>query len=80
MKRIDVRNLLTSHSLLQDRMFKVDGTLFYPAFEGDPGWEDFIAGEGAELPEEQFPNGGATALAVSLRGRSQLVILCDSID
>lgn len=76
---------------IQDRMFKADGSLFYPAFPGDPFYEGFIGTsvtqksnqfilwsvsycfvgshlaveEGAELPEDQFPNGGATALAVS---------------
>jgi spore coat protein A len=48
---------------IQDRMFKADGSLFYPAFPGDPFYEDFIDDEGAELPPEKFPNGGATALA-----------------
>ena len=44
---------------IQDRMFKDNGELFYPAFEGDPFWDDFIAGEEAEPP---FP-GGPSALA-----------------
>ena len=44
---------------LQDRMFKDNGELFYPAFEGDPFWDDFITGEGATPP---FP-GGPSALA-----------------
>jgi FtsP/CotA-like multicopper oxidase with cupredoxin domain len=48
---------------IQDRMFKDNGELFYPAFPGDPSYEDFIVGEGAVLPEDQFPNGGPTALA-----------------
>ena len=48
---------------LQDRMFKKDGSLFYPAFPGDPFYEGFIEEEGAELPSDLFPNGGPTALA-----------------
>jgi FtsP/CotA-like multicopper oxidase with cupredoxin domain len=40
-------------------MFKDNGELFYPAFEGDPFWDDFITGEGATPP---FP-GGPSALA-----------------
>ncbi len=48
---------------IQDRMFKENGSLFYPAFPGDPAYADFITGEGAELPPELFPDGGPTALA-----------------
>jgi spore coat protein A len=48
---------------IQDRMFRDTGELFYPAFPGDPFYEDFITGEGAELPPELFPDGGPTALA-----------------
>jgi len=48
---------------VQDRMFRSTGELFYPAFPGDPSYEDFITGEGAYLPEEIFPGGGPTALA-----------------
>jgi FtsP/CotA-like multicopper oxidase with cupredoxin domain len=48
---------------IQDRMFKADGELFYPAFPGDPFYDDFITGEGAVLPPEQFPGGGPTGLA-----------------
>ena len=48
---------------IQDKMFKANGELFYPAFPGDPFYEDFITGEGAELPEEIFPGGGPTGLA-----------------
>ncbi len=48
---------------IQDKMFREDGSLFFPAFPGDPAYEDFITGEGAVLPEEQFPGGGPTALA-----------------
>jgi FtsP/CotA-like multicopper oxidase with cupredoxin domain len=48
---------------IQDRMFTEDGELFYPAFPGDPFYDDFITGEGAVLPPELFPGGGPTALA-----------------
>jgi FtsP/CotA-like multicopper oxidase with cupredoxin domain len=48
---------------IQDKMFKADGELFYPAFPGDPFYDDFITGEGATLPPAQFPGGGPTALA-----------------
>ncbi|MCC4116243.1 multicopper oxidase domain-containing protein [Aromatoleum toluclasticum] len=48
---------------VQDRMFTRRGELFYPAFPGDPFYEDFIDGEDAELPSELFPHGGPTALA-----------------
>ncbi|MFC6672171.1 multicopper oxidase family protein [Marinobacterium aestuariivivens] len=48
---------------VQDRMFLNTGELFYPAFPGDPFYSDFIDDEGAELPEEVFPEGGPTALA-----------------
>ena len=48
---------------IQDRMFMATGELFYPAFPGDPFYDDFITGEGAELPPEIFPGGGPTALA-----------------
>lgn len=48
---------------IQDRMFHADGGLFYPAFPDDPFYEDFITGEGAELPDTQFPGGGPTGLA-----------------
>jgi FtsP/CotA-like multicopper oxidase with cupredoxin domain len=44
---------------IQDRMFKANGELFYPAFEGDPFWDDFIEGEGATPPVP----GGPSALA-----------------
>jgi len=49
--------------IIQDRMFKEDGSLFYPAFPGDPFYEDFIVGEEAELPPDKFPDGGPSALA-----------------
>jgi FtsP/CotA-like multicopper oxidase with cupredoxin domain len=48
---------------IQDKMFKDNGELFYPAFPGDPFYEDFITGEGATLPPAQFPGGGPTGLA-----------------
>jgi FtsP/CotA-like multicopper oxidase with cupredoxin domain len=48
---------------VQDRMFRGTGELFYPAFPGDPFYDDFITGEGAVLPWELFPGGGPTALA-----------------
>lgn len=48
---------------IQDRMFKENGELFYPAFPGDPFYADFIIGEGAVLPPDIFPGGGPTALA-----------------
>ncbi|WP_136799739.1 multicopper oxidase family protein [Desulfosediminicola ganghwensis] len=48
---------------VQDRMFTDRGALFYPAFPGDPFYDDFITGEGAELPPDLFPGGGPTALA-----------------
>lgn len=31
--------------VVQDRMVKDNGELFYPAFPGDPAYEDFIVGE-----------------------------------
>ena len=48
---------------IQDRMFTDKGELFYSAFPGDPFYDDFISGEGVELPEDLFPGGGPTALA-----------------
>jgi spore coat protein A len=48
---------------IQDRMFTDRGALFYSAFPGDPFYDDFITGEGADLPPELFPDGGPTALA-----------------
>jgi spore coat protein A len=49
--------------VVQDRMFYDDGQLFFPAFPGDPRYDDFITGEGAVLPPGIFPGGGPTALA-----------------
>jgi len=48
---------------IQDRMFTDKGALFYPAFPGDPFYDDFITGEGVILPPDSFPGGGPTALA-----------------
>ncbi len=48
---------------IQDKMFKDNGELFYPAFPGDPFYADFITGEGANLPDSLFPGGGPTGLA-----------------
>ena len=48
---------------IQDKMFKSNGELFYPAFPGDPFYTDFITDEDAELPPEIFPGGGPTGLA-----------------
>ncbi len=48
---------------IQDKMFKDNGELFYPAFPGDPFYADFITGEGALLPADVFPGGGPTGLA-----------------
>jgi spore coat protein A, manganese oxidase len=48
---------------IQDRMFMATGELFYPAFPGDPFYDDFITGEGAVLPPALFPGGGPTGLA-----------------
>jgi FtsP/CotA-like multicopper oxidase with cupredoxin domain len=44
---------------IQDRMFRADGELFYPAFPGDPFWEDFITGEG--LSDDEVPQPSALA-------------------
>jgi FtsP/CotA-like multicopper oxidase with cupredoxin domain len=48
---------------IQDKMFHTDGSLFYPAYPGDPFYADFIDGEGAILPPDIFPGGGPTGLA-----------------
>jgi FtsP/CotA-like multicopper oxidase with cupredoxin domain len=41
---------------LQDRMFKKNGRLFYPAFPGNPAWADFITGEGLQNDEVPKPS------------------------
>jgi spore coat protein A len=50
---------------IQDRMFRETGELFYPAFPGDPFYEDFITDTvlGGALPDPPFVGGGPTALA-----------------
>ena len=48
--------------VIQDRMFKSNGELFFPSMPNDPEYDGFINGEGATLPPEQFPNGGPTIL------------------
>ena len=40
---------------IQDKMFHADGSLFYPAYPGDPFYVDFIEGEGADL-SAGYPN------------------------
>jgi spore coat protein A, manganese oxidase len=45
---------------IQDRMFRETGELFYPAFPGDPFYDDFIT---SPLGPPLFPGGGPTALA-----------------
>jgi len=49
---------------IQDRMFKKDGTLFYPANIGDRGYDDFIVGELGDsldnLFPDKFPDGGVS--------------------
>jgi len=45
---------------IQDRMFRPNGDLFYPAFPGEPFYDDFIE---TPLPGDVFPGGGPTALA-----------------
>jgi len=42
---------------IQDRMFRTDGQLFYPAYPGDPAYEGFITDEGVTLhgePNNEF--------------------------
>ena len=50
---------------VQDRMFRKNGELFYPAFPGDPFYDDFIDDtiQGTDEWNEAFPNDGPTALA-----------------
>ena len=38
--------------VIQDRLFKENGELFYPAFKGDPFHDDFIAGEDATVADD----------------------------
>ncbi|MEZ5091176.1 multicopper oxidase family protein [Nocardioides sp.] len=45
--------------VIQDRMFRNNGSLFYPAFPGDPAWADFITDEG--LNDEEVPQPSALA-------------------
>lgn len=50
--------------VIQDRMFDMQGQLFWPAYANEVPYDDFITGEGAVLPPDVFPvNGGPTALA-----------------
>jgi spore coat protein A len=42
---------------IQDRMFKENGELFYPAFPGDPFWVDFITDEGLADDDVPQPSG-----------------------
>jgi FtsP/CotA-like multicopper oxidase with cupredoxin domain len=44
---------------VQDRMFTKKGSLFYPAFPGDPFWADFITDEG--LADDEVPQPSALA-------------------
>lgn len=52
---------------IQDRMFKANGELFYPAFPGDPWYDEFIEpGQLTGNPNFPYPlpdGGGPTALA-----------------
>ena len=48
--------------VIQDRMFKSNGELFFPSMPNDPAYDVFINGEGAVLPPNKFPNGGPTIL------------------
>ncbi len=41
---------------IQDRMFRETGELFFPAFKGDPAWDDFIVDEGANPPNPKGPS------------------------
>jgi spore coat protein A, manganese oxidase len=49
--------------VIQDRMFDMNGQLYWPAYPGDEAYEDFITGEGAILPDDVFPGGGPSVLA-----------------
>lgn len=44
---------------IQDRMFRSTGELFYPAFPGDPFWQDFITDQG--LADTDVPQPSALA-------------------
>jgi FtsP/CotA-like multicopper oxidase with cupredoxin domain len=46
--------------VIQDHIFYSNGEMHYPAYPDDPFYQDFIE---SELPSDQFPNGGPTALA-----------------
>jgi FtsP/CotA-like multicopper oxidase with cupredoxin domain len=35
---------------ISDKMYKEDGSQFFPAFPGDPYYDDFINSEGANFP------------------------------
>ncbi len=41
---------------VQDRMFRENGDLFFPAMNGDPAWDDFITNEGAMPPNKNGPS------------------------
>jgi len=41
---------------IQDRMFRENGELFYPAFRDDPAWKDFIDDEEANPPHPDGPS------------------------
>jgi FtsP/CotA-like multicopper oxidase with cupredoxin domain len=41
---------------IQDRFFKKNGEFLYPAFPGDPGYDDFITCRGVKLTAPQFPH------------------------
>ncbi len=49
--------------VIQDRLFDMQGQLFWPAYPGETPYDDFIFGEGAVLPPDDFPDGGPSALA-----------------
>jgi FtsP/CotA-like multicopper oxidase with cupredoxin domain len=43
---------------IQDRMFKETGELFYPAYPGDPFWDDFITDEDVDVCPDDPPYDG----------------------
>ena len=49
--------------VIQDRLFDMQGQLFWPSYPGEVPYDDFIFGEGAVLPPDVFPGGGPSALA-----------------